>query len=59
MVKKSRTIPNEEDLVARDENDPIFKMLDEGVMSDKEIFEKLGWEPLPANTFDAKEPRDN
>ena len=59
MAKKTKTIPNEEDLVARDENDPIFKMLDDGVMSDKEIFEKLGWESLPSDTFDAKEPRDS
>ena len=44
----------EEDLVARDDNDPIFKMLDDGVMSDKEIFEKLGWESMPADTFDEK-----
>jgi|GEM_PF-4782384 len=52
MVKKSRTIPTEEELVARDECDPVFKMLDDGVMSDKEIFEKLGWEPMPADTFE-------
>ena len=54
MAKKTKTIPNEEDLVARDANDPIFKMLDDGVMSDKEIFEKLGWEPMPADTFDER-----
>ena len=54
MPKKSRTIPTEEELVARDERDPVFKMLDDGVMSDKEIFEKLGWEPMPADTFDEK-----
>lgn len=52
MTKKFRTMPTEEELVARDESDPIFKMLDGGVMSDKEIFEKLGWEPIPADTFD-------
>ncbi|MEK6648388.1 MAG: hypothetical protein AABY37_03635 [Actinomycetota bacterium] len=52
MVRKSRTIPTEEELVARDESDPVFKMLDDGVMSDKEIFEILGWEPMPADTFD-------
>ena len=52
MVKKSIVIPTEKELVSRDERDPIFKMLDDGVMSDKEIFEKLGWEPMPADTFD-------
>ena len=54
MVKKSIINPTEEELVARDESDPIFKMLDDGVMSDKEIFEKLGWEPMPADIFDEK-----
>ena len=54
MTKKSRTIPTEEELVTRDEGDPIFKMLDDGVISDKEIFEKLGWEPMPAGTFDER-----
>lgn len=54
MTKKSRTIPTEEELVARDESDPVFKMLDDGVMSDKGIFEKLDWEPMPADTFDKK-----
>lgn len=41
-----------EELLARDESDPIFKMLDDGVISEKEIFEKLGWEQIPADTFD-------
>ena len=54
MGKKSRTMPTEEELVARDERDPVFKMLDDGVMSDKEIFETLGWEPMPADIFDEK-----
>lgn len=54
MSKKFRTIPTEEELVARDESDPVFKMLDDGVMSDSEIFEKLGWEPMPADIFDEK-----
>ena len=54
MSKKSRTIPTEDELVARDECDPVFKMLDDGVMSDKEIFEKLDWELIPADTFDEK-----
>lgn len=44
----------EEELVARDKSDPIFKMLNDGVMSDKEIFEKLGWEAMPADTFDER-----
>ena len=52
MAKKSRTIPTEDELVVRDERDPVFKMLDDGVISDKEIFGKLGWEPMPADTFD-------
>ena len=54
MTKKFRTMPAEEVLVARDESDLIFKMLDDGVMSDKEIFEKLDWELIPADTFDEK-----
>ena len=54
MSKKSRTIPTEEEFITRDESDPVFKMLDNGVMSDKEIFEKLDWEAMPADIFDEK-----
>lgn len=54
MLKKPRTFPTEEELVARDESDPVFKMLDEGGISDQEIFEKLGWEAMPADIFDEK-----
>lgn len=54
MTKNSKTIPTEAELVARDESDPVFKMLDDGVISDNEIFEKLGWEAMPADTFDER-----
>jgi hypothetical protein len=52
MVKKMATQRSEEDRVADDANDPILKMLDGGEMSMQEIFNTLGWEPIPVELFE-------
>ncbi|MDP1713043.1 MAG: hypothetical protein Q8K86_11385 [Candidatus Nanopelagicaceae bacterium] len=55
MVKKMATRRTEEDRVADDANDPILKMLDGGEMSMQEIFDALGWEPIPIGLFERGE----
>jgi hypothetical protein len=46
-IKKNINIAIEEDVLAkRDEADPIFKALDDGVLTDQQIFSLLGWESI-------------
>ena len=46
-IKKTINMAIEEDvLVKRDEADPIFKALDDGVLTDQQIFSLLGWESI-------------
>ena len=46
-IKKIKVKAFEEDiLVKRDEADPIFKVLDDGVLTDQQIFSLLGWDPI-------------
>lgn len=52
MVKKLMTERTEADRVADDTNDPVFRMLDDGEMSMQEIFDAMGWEPIPAERFE-------
>ncbi len=37
---------DEEVLIKRDELDPIYKVLDDGVLTDQQIFTILGWEAI-------------
>lgn len=55
MVEKMATQRTEEDRVADDVNDPILKMLDGAEMSMQEIFDALGWEPIPVGLFELDE----
>lgn len=52
MIKKMTTQRTEADRVADDANDPILKMLDGGEMGMQEIFDALGWEPIPVELFE-------
>lgn len=52
MAKRAGIEISEEELLRRDAQDPLFKMLDEGKLSQAEIFQTLGWEPMPADLFD-------
>ncbi|MCX6425779.1 MAG: hypothetical protein NTV47_03370 [Actinobacteria bacterium] len=46
-IKKIKVKAFEEDiLVKRDEVDPIYKVLDDGVLTDQQIFSLLGWEAI-------------
>lgn len=46
-IKKIKNKAFEEDaLVKRDGADPIYKVLDDGVLTDQQIFSLLGWEPI-------------
>lgn len=46
-IKKIKNQVCEEDiLVKRDEVDPIYKVLDDGVLTDQQIFSLLGWEAI-------------
>ena len=46
-IKKIINMAIKEDiLVKRDEADPIFKALDDGVLTDQQIFLLLGWESI-------------
>lgn len=46
-IKKIKNQVFEEDiLVKRDEVDPIYKVLDDGVLTDQQIFSLLGWEAI-------------
>ena len=46
-IKKIINMAIKEDvLVKRDEADPIFKALDDGVLTDQQIFSLLGWESI-------------
>lgn len=53
MSKIVKAVPAEVDLCLDDENDPILKMLDDPKISTEEIFEYLGWEPMPADVREA------
>lgn len=53
MGKIVKTIPTEIDLCLDDENDPVLKMLDDPKISTEEIFDYLGWEPMPAEVREA------
>lgn len=55
MVEKMATQRGEEERVADDANDPILKMLDDGEVSMQEIFDALGWEPIPVGLFELNE----
>ena len=37
---------DEEVLIKRDELDPIYKVLDDGLLTDQQIFTLLGWEAI-------------
>ena len=37
---------DEEVLIKRDELDPIYKVLDDGLLTDLQIFTLLGWEAI-------------
>ena len=52
MVKKLATHRTEADRVTEDAHDPILKMLDDGETSMQEIFDALGWEPIPVELFE-------
>ncbi len=46
-TKKIKSMAIEEDvLVKRDEADPIFNALDDGALTDQQIFSLLGWESI-------------
>ena len=46
-IKKIINMAIKEDvLVKRDEADPIFKALDDRVLTDQQIFSLLGWESI-------------
>ena len=53
MSKIVKPIPTEADLCLDDENDPVLKMLDDPKISTEEIFEYLGWEPMPTDVREA------
>ncbi len=53
MSKIVKAVPIEVGLCLDDESDPILKMLDDPEISTEEIFEYLGWEPMPADVSDA------
>ncbi|MBI3428717.1 MAG: hypothetical protein HY050_01380 [Actinobacteria bacterium] len=53
MSKIVKAVPTESELCLDDENDPVLKMLDDSKISTKEIFEYLGWEPMPADVREA------
>lgn len=55
MVKKLAAQRSEADRMADDIDDPILRMLDDGEMSMQEIFDVLGWEPIPAELFEIDE----
>lgn len=52
MGKIAKATPTEADLCLDDENDPVLNMLDDPKISTEEIFEFLGWEPMPADVRD-------
>jgi hypothetical protein len=53
VSKIVKAVPTESELCLDDENDPVLKMLDDPKISTKEIFEYLGWEPMPADVREA------
>ena len=52
MVKKLEKHRTEADRIADDATDPVLKMLDCDEMSMQEIFNVLGWDPIPAELFE-------
>jgi hypothetical protein len=52
MAKKLVKVRTEADRIADDANDPVLKMLDDENMSIQEIFDALGWDPIPAKLFE-------
>lgn len=55
MAKKLENQRTEADRIADDANDPVLKMLDDEKISIEEIFDALGWEPIPAEFFEGTE----
>lgn len=58
MVKKLEKQRTEEDRVADDASDPVLKMLDNEEMTIQEIFNVLGWDPIPAELFEDQTPKN-
>jgi hypothetical protein len=52
MAKKLVTERTEADQIADDTNDAVLKMLDDGEMSMLEIFDIMGWDLIPAESFE-------
>jgi len=52
MVKKLEKQRTEADRIADDATDPVLKMLDNEEMTIQEIFDVLGWDPIPTELFE-------
>jgi len=52
MAKKLENQRTEADRIADDAADPVLKMLDDEEMTIQEIFDVLGWDPIPAKLFE-------
>jgi hypothetical protein len=52
MAKKLEKQRTEADRVADDATDPVLKMLDCDELSMQEIFDVLGWDPIPTELFE-------
>jgi len=57
MVKKLEKQRTEADRVADDATDLILKMLDSEETTMQEIFDVLGWDPIPAELFENQIPQ--
>ena len=55
MAKKLENRRTEADRIADDAVDPVLKMLDDEEISIQEIFDALGWDPIPAEFFESPE----
>lgn len=56
MARKLEKQRTEEDRIADDATDPVLKMLDCDEISMQEIFDVLGWDPIPAELFENQIP---
>ena len=55
MAKRLDAIRSEADRIRDDACDPLLKMLDDAEVSMQEIFDKMGWEPIPAELLERSE----
>lgn len=52
MAKKLEKQRTEADRITDDSSDPVLKMLDDEEITMQEIFDVLGWDPIPAELFE-------